>query len=87
MNYKNREILEKKLEARKVKIFKDIHASGHARNEEHRELIKMLNPENIIPSHAGKKKVECMVKLAEEMGYKKDESIHVAEDGMTFEFQ
>jgi len=83
INIKNREILESKLRKAKVRIFKDIHASGHASREDHREFIKMLKPQHIIPSHIDSERAQHMVSLTEEMGYERNKTVHVMEDGKT----
>ncbi len=68
-NIRNREILEEKLLKSKVRIFKDIHVSGHACKEDHRELINMLKPKHIIPSHGSEDMRAAIKNLAIEMGY------------------
>ena len=52
--------------------------SGHGGREDHRDLIELLKPKNIIPSHAGGEKAEAMVTLGKQLGYKK---VHVMKDG------
>ena len=79
-NEKNREFLEDKLNAKKVRIFRDIHVSGHAAREELRDLLMMTQPSNIIPAHGYPDMMENMKKLALEMGYD-EKSIHLAKNG------
>jgi ribonuclease J len=71
-NIFNREKLDKALKEKKVRLFTDVHVSGHAFREDHRDLIHLLKPENIIPTHANRKKLEAMKELCMEMGYKPD---------------
>ena len=52
VNTKNRQELEKILLTKRVRIFKHIHESGHGSREDHREMINMLRPEYILPTHA-----------------------------------
>jgi ribonuclease J len=80
MNIENRQKLEIKLKKKRVRIFKNIHASGHASREDHREMINMIKPEHLIPSHCGPEKAEYMVELAKELGYT-DKTVHVMSDG------
>jgi len=75
-NYHNRAILEEDLKRKKVRIFSDLHVSGHACREDHRELINLLTPENIIPTHGDVKMLEAQKELAGEMGYA-PEKIHI----------
>ena len=55
--------------------------SGHAAREDHRDLIDLIKPKHIIPSHAGHEKALNLASLAEEMGYSQGKSIHMMEDG------
>ena len=81
LNKENRENLEHQLKQKGVRIFRDIHVSGHAYREDHRDLIEMLKPKHIIPSHAGNDKAIKMGELAEELGYKMNESFHIMQNG------
>src|SRR3989338_1496672 len=49
INIENRKRLETILEKAKVKIFCDIHVSGHGALEDEKELLQILNPKHIIP--------------------------------------
>ena len=50
MTIKNREDLEKRLKQFHVRIFKDIHVSGHNSREDYRDVIMLLKPKNILPA-------------------------------------
>jgi len=80
LNRKNRERLEAGLREKGVRIFRDIHVSGHAAREDHRDLINMINPKHIIPSHAGHEKAQHIVSLAAECGLL-PANIHLMENG------
>lgn len=69
VNEANRYKLETKLMMQKVRMVKDMHVSGHASKEDHRELLRIVNPEYIIPSHGGFEMQSCWGVLAEEEGY------------------
>jgi ribonuclease J len=71
-NVINREKLDAELRKRKVRLFTDVHVSGHAFREDHRDLIQTLKPEIVIPTHAERKKLEALKELALEIGYKPD---------------
>ena len=75
-NYRNRSALEAKLKSKKVRIFSDIHVSGHACREDHREFIKLLKPLNIIPTHGEVPMLEAQKELAREIGYD-DKKVHI----------
>jgi len=76
----NREKLERALENLGVRIFKDVHVSGHAAREDLRDLINIVNPKHIIPAHGGAEMKEALADLAYEMGYKK-EKVHLQQNG------
>src|SRR3989344_5693293 len=77
---KNREDLENRLKQFHVRIFKDIHTSGHCSREDYRDLFLLLKPKNIIPAQCDKKTADGIKTLAEELGYKSNKTIHVSED-------
>ena len=74
---KNRDELEHELKRQQVRIFKDIHVSGHASLEDHRDVLTLLKPEHIIPSHGPYEIVKGMEELGIAMGYKKGKTLHV----------
>jgi ribonuclease J len=85
-NIANRETVEQKLKSKKIRIFKDIHVSGHASREDHRDLITMLKPKNIIPAHGDISKTSGLADLAEEMGYNVGNNIFLMHDGQRISF-
>jgi len=78
-NFLNRSNLEAELKSKKVRIFTEIHVSGHACREDHREFIKLIRPEHILPAHGEVAMLEGAKELALEMGYKPDK-IHILEN-------
>ena len=78
INIENRDKLERILRSGGVRIFRDVHVSGHGAREDHRELLEMLRPEHIIPIHAEPAKGRMMAELALQLGFK---NTHVMEDG------
>lgn len=50
-NMKNRSKLEDSLFRKDVRIFTDVHVSGHASREDHRELLDVLKPKIVFPAH------------------------------------
>ena len=78
INKENREKLEKVLRRDGVRIFRDVHVSGHAAREDHRDLLEMIRPQHIIPIHAEPEKGKMIAELALQLGFK---NTHVMEDG------
>ncbi|MBL7054879.1 RNase J family beta-CASP ribonuclease [Candidatus Woesearchaeota archaeon] len=80
INIKNRDILENELKGYGVRVFKDIHQSGHAAREDLRDLIKLIKPKHVIPAHGDKEMENALADLAFEEGYK-TENVHIMKDG------
>ena len=80
MNIDNREILENKIKRLGVRIFRDVHVSGHAAREDMRDMINLVRPKHVIPAHCELKMAEGVKELALEMGYDK-KNIHISSDG------
>jgi ribonuclease J len=85
-NIENREKLESDLKSKHIRIFKDVHESGHAAREDLRELINLVKPDHIIPAHGDKPRAESLADLAVEMGYSKGENAHVMGNGKRIKF-
>ena len=81
INRSNRHNLEKKMEEKGVRIYKGIHTTGHAHKEDHRDFIKFLDPENIVPSHGHIQKLGSYVELARDEGYTLEEDVFIGENG------
>jgi len=73
--------LQSRLKKFSPQIFDNLHVSGHGSKEDLMELIKLTNPENVIPSHGDHTKTIPGVHVAEEMGYKKDYNVHLLSNG------
>ena len=83
ININNRDKLEKNLSAMNVRIFRDVHVSGHGALEDHRDLLELVRPEHIIPIHAENAKAQMLANFAAGLGYK---NTHVMQDGKKIEF-
>lgn len=79
-NITNRKELERKLKEKKMRIYVDIHVSGHCAREDLRDLIYMLNPINIIPTHADIEKRRALWELSRELDYDL-EKVHLISNG------
>jgi ribonuclease J len=79
-NIENKSKMDKRLKKSGVRIFDEVHVSGHPGREDLRDLLGILNPENIIPSHGSTEQLLPMIELASEMGYKKGKESHLMHD-------
>lgn len=80
INVANKSQIEKRLKSRGVRIFNDVHVSGHAGREDLRDFINMINPEHIIPAHGDLPKLSALAELAGELGYKLGKDVHIMQD-------
>jgi len=81
VNQANRAAMDKKLRMKDVRIFDNVHVSGHGGREDLRDLISILKPQHIVPSHGGLDKTTPAMELAKEMGFKYDKTAHLCQDG------
>jgi len=56
-------------------IFQDVHVSGHACQEDIKLLYSLVNPKYCIPVHGEYKHLIAQAKIAEELGYDKEDII------------
>ncbi|MCK4997711.1 MBL fold metallo-hydrolase [Candidatus Pacearchaeota archaeon] len=73
--------MESKLRKFGPRIFRDAHVSGHAAREDLRDIMRIINPQHVIPSHGGRDKTEPMADLVRSLGYKLGKQCHLMEDG------
>ena len=85
-NVENRAKLDAELKRRKVRIFTDVHVSGHGYREDHREVLRMLKPEIYIPTHAEPDKLLMAKELAMEMGVK-EQNVKIMNNGERLKVQ
>jgi ribonuclease J len=82
-----KEILLKQLYKSGAEVFEDIHVSGHGQKGDLKELINLLQPEHVIPSHGHHGIVSPIMPLLEELGYKKDKTAHILENWQTLDLK
>lgn len=80
INQSNFAKMESRLKKHKARIFRDVHVSGHAGREDLRDILNLLQPQNIIPSHGALDKTKPMAELCKELGYGRKQ-IHLMQDG------
>ncbi len=56
-------------------IFQDVHVSGHACKEDIKLIYSLVNPKYCIPVHGEYKHLIAQAKIAEELGYDKEDII------------
>jgi len=81
MNFGQRHLIETLLRMKGARIHDELHVSGHAYREDHYELIHLLNPQHIIPSHGDIDMTGGYLKFAEGCGYTLNNDIHLLRNG------
>jgi ribonuclease J len=81
INIKQRAEMDEKLKKLNVRIFTDIHVSGHSSREDLRDMITMVKPKNILPTHGEQTMMNAFNSLAQEMGYKLNKNLHPLTNG------
>ncbi len=81
INIENKEKIDKRLKKLGVRIFDNVHVSGHGGREDLRDLLGILHPENIIPAHGSHQQLAPMVELCNELGYRTGKECHLMHDG------
>lgn len=80
VNIANREKIDKRLKKLGVRIFDNVHVSGHGGREDLRDTISIVRPKNIIPAHGSTQQLTPMLELAKEMGYDVGKTVHLMHD-------
>ena len=70
INQNHRAKMEELLTKQGVRIFKDLHVSGHPAREDLREFIRLVNPKHMIPAHSEIDKMKQFEELAHLTGHK-----------------
>lgn len=87
VNEANRYKVEKTIREQGGLLYRDIHTSGHAKREGNREMIRTLEPENIIPAHGTTEMLASYATLAREEGYQLGKNIFLSENGGIVEIE
>jgi ribonuclease J len=64
-----------------ARIFKGTHVSGHAAREDHRDIIRLLQPEKIIPCHGDLPMLASYAELAHDEGYTLNKDLLLIRNG------
>lgn len=80
-NIENRAKLEQRLRQKKARLFFNIHSSGHASREDLADLISIIRPKILIPSHGGHDKCKHLLSLGKNLGYTIGKTVIMLRDG------
>ncbi|HJJ54952.1 MAG TPA: RNase J family beta-CASP ribonuclease [Methanocorpusculum sp.] len=84
INFAQRAEVDRLLLKQGARLFDGLHVTGHAFYQEHYDLLSMLNPEHIIPSHGPFNMKGGYVALASEFGYTLNRDVHILQNGDRF---
>ena len=65
-NETRRAELEQLLTSKGVRVYTDIHVSGHASREDHRMLLELIKPEYVIPAHSDEANAKSFIAFVEQ---------------------
>lgn len=81
-----REKMDERLEKIGVRIQKNAHVSGHDTEGDIELMIKMLKPEQIIPTHGTHEQEFPTIRIAQKLGYEYGKNVHLIKDGKILKF-
>ncbi len=85
INVAQRMEIEDKLKKLNVRIFRDVHVSGHAGYEDHRKMITLTRPKHYIPTHGDMKKLALAIELSSKFGYDLYKNAHILKNGQVID--
>lgn len=81
MNEASRYVVETKLKMQGARLYDHVHVSGHANREDQWELLRMVQPEHVIPAHGNLSMQSSYAEMAERTGYSLGDTVHVLRNG------
>jgi len=86
-NIKSKGEMDARLKRFKIRMFDNVHVSGHGGREDLRDIISLTAPEHVVPSHGDHTMTGAGAKLAVEMGYKMGKTVHLMANGKCLELK
>lgn len=83
INEANRYILKRNLYEQGARIMEHVHVSGHARREDHRDMLKLLQPQYVVPNHGETERLASFASLAMEEGWKLGDTVKIMSNGQS----
>ncbi len=80
-NVEARRQMDERLRHAGVNIHDNVHVSGHGSADELKDMLTMIKPEIIIPTHGSKDQELPMIEIARKMGYKYGKNVLLSQDG------
>lgn len=87
MNFGQRYLIEARMKMAGVRIFEDLHVSGHAYREDHYELVSLLQPRHLVPAHGSMSMTAEYAQFAGELGYTIQSTVHVLRNGQRLKLE
>jgi ribonuclease J len=80
-NIENRRIMENRLRKNKARLFTNVHSGGHIYREDMRDMVKIFQPEHLVPCQGSHDHMKGFIELGQEEGYKLGKTIHMLNNG------
>jgi ribonuclease J len=80
-NIENRKMMENRLKRNKARLFTNVHSGGHIYKEDMRDMVKIFQPEHLIPCQGSHGHMEGFIELGQEEGYKLSKTLHMLNNG------
>ncbi|MDY6761928.1 MAG: MBL fold metallo-hydrolase [Candidatus Nanohaloarchaea archaeon] len=87
VNEANRYKVEKTMRESGARVEVDVHSHGHGMREDQRDMMRMLDPDHVIPAHGTTEKLASCASLAMEEGYVLEEDVHISQNRHTVELE
>jgi len=81
MNRGQRYLLEARARMAGVRIFDELHVSGHAYRDDHYEFLHLISPQHVIPAHGDIDMTGGYARFAEDLGYTLGNDLHILRNG------
>ena len=81
INQANMANLSGMLRGKGVRMMQNVHVSGHGRREDQRDILRLLQPQIVVPSHGATDRLASYAQLAMEEGYRLGDTVKILHNG------
>lgn len=87
VNRASRNAVVRSFRQRGVRVDGGVHVHGHAMQQDHRDMLRLLDATHVVPAHNGPEKQGILADLARDQGYVVGETVHVSQNGRVIDLQ
>lgn len=81
INIEQRRVMDEKLCSLGVRIFDNVHVSGHLSGKDIADVVSMLKPEHLVPVHGEPEKMRAFQEIVKKLGYSSGKTLHLLKNG------